>query len=89
MRFLINRERKELIVQPCNQHEPLAFKVPKDLGPKSHGLDINSITLLTVVYSTFGWDKKLRYLAYGRYLEKENIVVFDLANCEPISEISD
>jgi len=89
VRFLVNQERKELIVQPCNQNEPLAFKVPKDFGPKTHGLDVNSLPLLNVIYKTFGWNRNTRYLAYGRYIEKDNIVVFDLANCETFTDNTD
>ena len=89
VRFLVNQERKELIVQPCNQHEPLAFKVPKDIGPRTHGLDVNSLPLLNVIYKTFGWDRNSRYLAFGRYIEKDNIIVFDLSNCQILTDNHD
>ena len=89
IRLLVNPERKELIVQPCNEHEPLAYKVPKDFGHNKHGLEINSLSLMTVLCKTFGWDKTVHYKAYGRYVEKENIVVFDLADCEAVEGSED
>lgn len=84
VRLLVHQDRKELIVQPCNQHEPLAYKVPKDFAHSKNGLEFNSLSLITTIYRTFGWDMTARYIAYGRYIEKENIVVFDLGSGERI-----
>ena len=86
VRLLFNEEKKELIVQPCNEHETLAFKVPKDFMEDSHGFEITSKIFMHKIYSQLGWDIKNRYRVYGKHYEKDNVVVFSFENCEIITD---
>ena len=84
VRMLISPEKKELVVQPCNSYEKLSFKVPNDFGEDSHGFELSSIALTDLLVDTMGWDMDTHYRVYGRYIKKENIVVFDLKKFEVV-----
>lgn len=82
IRILINPEKKELVLQPCNVYEKLAFKVPNDFGDNTHGLELSSISLTDLLTDTMGWKKDVHYRIRGRYIKKENIIVFPLTQYE-------
>ena len=84
VRLLINPETKELAIQPCNSHEKLSFKVPKDFAENKHGFELSSITLTQLLVDKMGWDLNTHYKVYGRYVKKENIVVFSLNEYEEV-----
>lgn len=78
VRLLINPEKKELAIQPCNDYETLSFKVPSDFLDDKHGFELSSQKLISLIYQTMCWQKDKSYRVYGSYNPKENIVVFQL-----------
>ena len=82
LRILINPEKKEMVVQPCNKYEKLAFKVPNDFGDTSHGFELSSAKLTGLIVDTMGWTRGVHYRICGKYIEEENIIVFPLTQYE-------
>ena len=89
IRLLIHPERKELVIQPCNKYETLSFKVPNDFNEDNHGFELNSIKLTEMLADDIGWDMNKSYRIYGRYVEKENVVVFPLNEYEIATQEND
>lgn len=84
VRLLINPEKKEIALQPCNEFEKLAFKVPNDFGDDTHGFELSSISLTELIVDTMNWTRDVHYRVFGRYIEKENIIVFPLTQYETV-----
>lgn len=86
IRLLMDTAKKKFIVQPCNEREVNSFKVPKDFSTNDrHGMEMTSQKLLDLVFNTFEeLDPACHYRIFGQYIEKMNIVVFDLLNHEVI-----
>lgn len=76
---------KEVVLQPCNEFEKLAFKVPNDFGDNTHGFELSSISLTELLIDTMNWTRDVHYRVCGRYIEKENIIVFPLTEYETVT----
>ena len=85
IRLLFNLEKKELVLQPCNENEPLSYKMPKDLGVTHRSIELRSAALSDLIIDTMGWERDVHYIAYGRYMTKDNILVFSLNDAQPIA----
>ena len=89
VRILIHPEKKQFVIQPCNNYETLSFKIPKDLNNDQHGFELSSMQLMDLLSQTMNWDWNKSYRVYGYYVEKENVIVFPLTDYEEVSQGSD
>ena len=86
IRLLIHREKKLVIVQPCNEKERDAIKISSRRENKHSSVFINSVALLTSITELMGWSKQQTYRVNGEYLPHEHIIVFALEEASVLKE---
>lgn len=86
IRLLIHREKRVVIIQPCDEKERDAIKVPQKGEGRYSSVFINSMALLTSITELMGWSKKRTYRVAGEYLPKDHIAVFVLNDAVILKE---
>ena len=85
--FKINREMDSIAVAPCKEQDILSFKVPEDIYFVHRvQMRVTSQSFVGGLMIRNGMEPLHTYKVNGTYLEKENAVVFHLADkqiCAP------
>ena len=79
-RFLYNRERRQIAIEPCEMDAPGSYAGVK----KDDTYEISSIDLLRMLYRDNGWKNELSYRVPGLAYSDERIVEFDLTKAMEI-----
>lgn len=78
----INKVMDSFIIEPGRQKEYMSFKVPENLGiTKGVAMRMFSSSFITTIMEMNGLDVSQTYHVEGEYLEKQNTVVFYMADC--------
>lgn len=81
IRLLINPEKMQLLVQPCDIDELCSFKVSfSRITGRRHGPEINSSTLVRILIDRMELKANESYRVYGKLDKANNQVLFDLNN---------
>lgn len=90
IKLLMNEKYDELLVTPCQEKEPMSFKVPDELGRKDVQMRIVSKAFVHEVLTRNGYDIVGTHRFFGKYLtEQKNAIVFSIKPPEDETEEAD
>ena len=88
IRFLINEERMELVLQPYHRKEFQSFRVPEGLyhpdSGKYKNMCVHSQAFCRLVAMRLGWDLSVSYRVPGTVIRQHRIIVFHLRRAQQI-----
>jgi len=78
VKFLVNEAYDELLFVPCEDHDPMSFKVPDDLFDPEAKFRIYSKPFVRDIMERNDLSKTRTHLFHGVKHTKENAIVFQL-----------
>lgn len=84
VQFLINPEKKVLILCGSNSRLSECFEVPSKEYQAKNGFVLNGHSFIRRIYTNLGWDTRNTYLVDGNYDKDLGCVVFALEQCRTI-----
>jgi len=86
LRFLINKEKGQLLVQACSKEEKRAIKINYYAKHTlSNGVYACSLLMSTVLFKECSWDINKTYRTKGIPIKSKNIIICNLNECEDVS----
>lgn len=88
IRFLINPDTMEMIMQPYHRKEFQSFRVPKGVYEPDHGIyrsmQVHSKEFCRLVAGQLGWTDQVSYRVPGKIYRERKMVLFELRKAEII-----
>lgn len=78
IRFLINSDNTELLVQAYVQKDFHSFRVPKPLNDEIGRVQIHSKGLCRMIETRLGWNGSCSYRIPGKPYPRQGVAAFDL-----------
>ena len=88
IRFLVNEEEMQLVVQPYHRKDFRSHRVPTRKSSDRWEMEISSNPLCMLLANKLDWDLNRSYRVPGRILPKQQIAIFDLKSAEIIDRFS-
>ena len=87
VRFLLSKDHKSMVMQAYDRLEFTSLRVPNaDVeSTKRNQMEVASIMLCQIIKGWFCWTDGLSYRVPGRYIKKQNIILFDLTKAYAIN----
>lgn len=83
----VNKALDSIVVMPCAGKEYMSFKVPEGiLQGKNVSMRVNSQPFVGKMLAVNGYKSDRTYQVRGIYLEKNNAVIFNMAELRPVRE---
>lgn len=83
IRFLFNPQKEKLAVQSCEKKELECFRVPKN-NVENWDFRINSLSMLTMIWKTCGWNDEKTYRLKGISYPEYNLIEFNLKQAKEL-----
>lgn len=87
IKILVSENYDELVFTPCNEKEPMSFKVPDAMYKQHSGMRIYSKAFVREVLTTNGLDENKTHHFLGRYLNNQLAIVFPLTVADAESNV--
>ena len=87
IRFLINEERMEMVLQPYHKKDFQSFRVPKGLyqPDSTQSMRVHSQAFCRLLAMRLGWDCDESYRVPGTVIRTQRMIVFQLRHARQIS----
>lgn len=77
--FRISKDRKSIIIFPCEYSDPMSYRVPEGILSDHHKtMRVFSKAFVREALLANHLDVNSTYTVYGRYYARQNLVCFDL-----------
>lgn len=89
IKILVSENYDELVFTPCNEKEPMSFKVPDAMYKQHSGMRIYSKAFVREVLTKNGFAENQTHHFNGKYLNNQLAIVFPLvdnSNKEPLTQ---
>lgn len=87
IKILVSENYDELVFTPCNEKEPMSFKVPDAMYKQHSGMRIYSKAFVREVLTLNGLDETKTHHFWGRYLNNQLAIVFPLTVADAESNV--
>lgn len=76
----VNKDMTSFIILPAVDKDVMSFRVPENLFHGSNKMRISSQGFIVDMFQKNNWNMDASYRVDGRYLPKNNVVMYDLAD---------
>ena len=87
IRFRINNETNQMIIEPYNKKKFTSFRVPQNLFDVEGSMELHSKSFCRIMSNRMKWDYNRSYRIPGKIYLEQKIIMFDLSQATLINEI--
>ena len=86
IRFRINGETNQMIIEPFDKKKFTSFRVPQNLYDETGGMALHSKSFCRIMANRMKWDINHSYRIPGKVYEDQRIILFELSLAKMIED---